>query len=151
MSTQSAWNAASTAYAGIAVCGCKGQVITGKKLYRLVNYIKTVKGLALVDTPPPTDGGFEQIINVYRFDISWPGGPFINIFWGGYDFSTTAIFQLGKGLANPVVTTATYYIPPTDPLYNVLLGPEDGDVVQTCYWDENDTPKGVFGVPFYDA
>ena len=99
---QAIWNTEALNYAGVAVCGCKAETISGQKLFRLVNFWNTLRGFAWVNIPPPTsvNQGVEiEAVNVAKSPPNPTGYVQLetNMNWNGF----WILLNMGKGLTNP--------------------------------------------------
>jgi hypothetical protein len=151
--TKSGWDALAGTYpAGTKVCGCKDVVLSGKKLYRLVNYFATVTGIAMTDTPPDNPGAWSSIGTV-----TWQLGPTILpypalVFTGvPTGIGGTVVLQSGLGLENPIIAIGAYpdliYAVAPSPIYEAwILAIKDG-MINYCAWDFTGSYCGAFSDP----
>jgi hypothetical protein len=138
--TQEGWEIEAANYGAIPVCGCKNQIIGGKKLFRLVNFMRSLEGLA-IDSTPPSFTGWQNIlfISVQCLNTSNPLITQINIQCTSASGDFYLIFQLGKGLANPVLVfnfaTSPLILHAGDPGFDDLLAYKGGAIIACCIWD----------------
>jgi hypothetical protein len=143
MGTQTDWNLAAAALAGTKVCGCPGNITTGQKFHRLVNYYLTVTGQPNVTDPPPLLPNMAALESIQRLTIG-TGGPIfqINTGWSLLLTGNVAILQTGAGNGNPQVDAPDAIILPTDPLFAPLAALGDNPQQKYCLFQSNGYPLG---------
>lgn len=147
--TQTAWNDAAGAYAGIAVCGCARDNINGQKLYRLVNFANAILGNPTAADPPTMDPDYNYLYTFvaffHDFGIAHENAIIVEI--GLSCPSALSIFQNSLGLQNPYAiqepdgSSALYY--ETDPEFAGLWALQDSLEIGVCLWDKNQCPRGT--------
>lgn len=146
MSTQTDWNTAAATYAGIPLCGCEGGITNGQKLYRSINYARTIAGLPVTDTPVNYQG--ESTCTLVLVELVTTLGPPLDgmyFIWTGTLPLGMCILQAGKGLQNPWIvalnTTDPDQYQPTDPEYQRWLPYFEQEYWPACNWVKGGGPK----------
>lgn len=146
--TKAAWEAKAVDYIGTPVCGCKLVAISGKKLYRLQNFMRALLGL--VATATPADFPAPLLGSIVKIDLVPADPPFP----AEIDFEVNAasqdwwiVLQQGKGLNNPQakIPAGTSFVAyfAGDPLYDAIIGLGVGAAVNYCTWQDEQAPTGT--------
>jgi len=148
MPTQTAWNTAAIPYATVKLCGCDENIVTGQKLYRVVNYMSALTGNGTITVPPPfpLPGTPTEVFLYVLEDIH--GTPYeVDIQDELSSSGYWAIIQLGLGLGNPYwfhgPTDTIIKFFPGDPFFNQLAATANNKLYELCTWDANYAPLGV--------
>jgi len=142
---QALWEISALAYAGMKVCGCLNENISGKKLYRLVNFSGQFLGQPITSTPPPPPLLYPlQLLSIRRTST---GSFFVQITYTPLTDTALLILNSGAGLSAPTLTlnagTSSSIGTFNDPAYAWLKNKPTGFNVSWCFFSFSAAPAGA--------
>lgn len=143
---KSEWIAAAAEISDMPVCGCTSELMSGKKLYRLQNFARSLMGLP--DVTSPTKGDVQPVAP--RFEpFYFQDDDYIESGAASFDYTFFVLLNLGHGLLSPM-----FAVPVGDYgyIYDASLAAPDlvaemdlheGQEVSACWWTTEGFPLGI--------
>jgi hypothetical protein len=146
--TKAAWDSQATMdYSTIPICGCEGNIVSGKKLFRLINYFRALIGLADISVPPvvwtPILSGFTA--QGVFYDSGFPLLVNIRSIWSSSD--QNCVYNCNLGLLNPIIHGFVTNFLAGSPTYEALRSMLAKGYTLVCIFGPDGQPGGTCECP----